>query len=139
MKSGWSCTAQVKVADAELLTNWQRKNKEYKQRHQLNAHRESDTLARLTKFRQNLHAPAAEDGRAGGSAAAAAAVVRADAEDAAEPKKVEEEEEVTQLSCFLKVGTEKALFVKSPRVHSQLNVFFLSFLWTTCWKLYQMS
>ena len=49
-------SAQVKVVDAELLTNWQRKNKEYKQRHQLNAHRESDTMARLTKFRETLRA-----------------------------------------------------------------------------------
>lgn len=54
---GW---IQVKVADADLLTDWQRKNKEYKQRHQLNAHRESDTMARLMKFRQNLQAPRPE-------------------------------------------------------------------------------
>ena len=46
----------MKVADADLLTTWQRKNKEYKQRHQLNAHRESDTMARLTKFRETLRA-----------------------------------------------------------------------------------
>ena len=44
----------MKVADAELLTDWQRKNKEYKQRHQLTAHRESDTMARLMKFRESL-------------------------------------------------------------------------------------
>lgn len=50
-------TLQVKVADAELLTSWQRKSKEYKQRHQLTAHRESDTMARLMKFRNNLQAP----------------------------------------------------------------------------------
>ena len=54
---GWT---QVKVADADLLTDWQRKNKEYKQRHQLNAHRESDTMARLMKFRQHLQAPKPE-------------------------------------------------------------------------------
>ena len=54
---GACCAPQVKVADAELLTKWQRKNKEYKQRHQLNAHRESDTMARLMKFRQVLKAP----------------------------------------------------------------------------------
>lgn len=50
----------MKVADADLLTDWQRKNKEYKQRHQLNAHRESDTMARLMKFRQHLQAPKPE-------------------------------------------------------------------------------
>lgn len=49
-------SAQVKVADADLLTSWQRKNKEYKQRHQLTAHREADTMARLVKFRQSLRA-----------------------------------------------------------------------------------
>lgn len=42
------------MADAELLTDWQRKNKEYKQRHALTAHRETDTMARLHKFTQNL-------------------------------------------------------------------------------------
>lgn len=43
------------MEDAELLTKWQRKNKEYKQRHELTAHRESDTLARLKKFQAILH------------------------------------------------------------------------------------
>ena len=54
----------MKVADAELLTNWQRKNKEYKQRHQLNAHRESDTMARLMKFRESLRAAAKPETKA---------------------------------------------------------------------------
>ncbi len=75
---------QVKVADSELLTNWQRKNKEYKQRHQLNAHRESDTMARLTKFRNILQKPAEAK-----QPTAAASTVRSDAEGAAEPNAVQ--------------------------------------------------
>ena len=61
---------QVKVADAELLTDWQRKNKEYKQRHALTAHRETDTLARLQKFKKAL-----EQKQAATVAAAAAPLV----------------------------------------------------------------
>ncbi len=80
---------QVKVADAELLTKWQLKNKEYKQRHQLNAHRETDTMARLMKFRQNLQKPAKEKQAATASGGAIVtpdvAAVRPDAEGAAEP------------------------------------------------------
>lgn len=74
---------QVKVADAELLTDWQRKNKEYKQRHQMNAHRESDTMARLMKFRQHLQKPAEQKQPV---AAPTEAAVRPDA-DAAEPNR----------------------------------------------------
>ncbi|DBB06189.1 TPA: hypothetical protein ACH3X3_009738 [Trebouxia sp. C0006] len=80
---------RVKVADAELLTKWQLKNKEYKQRHQLNAHRETDTMARLMKFRQNLQKPAKEKQPATASGGATATshvtAVRPDAQGAAEP------------------------------------------------------
>ncbi len=79
----------MKVADAELLTKWQLKNKEYKQRHQLNAHRETDTMARLMKFRQNLQKPAKEKQPATASGGATATshvtAVRPDAQGAAEP------------------------------------------------------
>lgn len=71
------------MADAELLTDWQRKNKEYKQRHQMNAHRESDTMARLMKFRQHLQKPAEQKQPV---AAPTEAAVRPDA-DAAEPNR----------------------------------------------------
>ena len=66
---------QVKVADAELLTDWQRKNKEYKQRHALTAHRETDTLARLQKFKKALEQ----------KQAAPVVAVRADAPEVAQP------------------------------------------------------
>ena len=84
---------QVKVADAELLTDWQRKNKEYKQRHALTAHRETDTLARLQKFKKAL-----EQKQAATVAAAAAphAVVRAEAQTLAQPSG---EDEVHCGSC----------------------------------------
>ncbi len=85
-----SCSCQqVKVADAELLTKWQLKNKEYKQRHQMNAHRETDTMARLMKFRQNLQKPATEKQPATSSGSATVtsdlAAVRPDVGGAAEP------------------------------------------------------
>ena len=83
---------QVKVADADLLTDWQRKNKEYKQRHQLNAHRETDTMARLMKFRQHLHKPAGQ--------ATAEAAARPDAEGAAEPNGAESREAVHEEEVF---------------------------------------
>ena len=77
------------MADAELLTKWQLKNKEYKQRHQLNAHRETDTMARLMKFRQNLQKPAKEKQAATASGGATATsdvtAVRPDAQGAPEP------------------------------------------------------
>lgn len=80
---------QVKVADAELLTKWQLKNKEYKQRHQMNAHRETDTMARLMKFRQNLQKPAKEKqpttASGGATVGSDVAAVRPDAEGSAEP------------------------------------------------------
>ena len=72
---------QVKVADAELLTDWQRKNKEYKQRHALTAHRETDTLARLQKFKKALEQKQA----ASTTAAAPVVAVRADAPEVAQP------------------------------------------------------
>lgn len=77
------------MADAELLTRWQLKNKEYKQRHQMNAHRETDTMARLMKFRQNLQRPAKEKqpvtSSDGAPVRSDVAAVRSDAEGAAEP------------------------------------------------------
>ncbi len=80
---------QVKVADAELLTKWQLKNKEYKQRHQMNAHREADTMARLMQFRQNLQKPAKErqpaTSSAGANVTSDVTAVRPDADGAAEP------------------------------------------------------
>lgn len=80
---------RVKVADAELLTKWQLKNKEYKQRHQMNAHREADTMARLMQFRQNLQKPAKEKQPAtasgGGTVTSHVTAVRPDAEGAAQP------------------------------------------------------
>ncbi|PRW58227.1 peptidyl-prolyl cis-trans isomerase CYP57 [Chlorella sorokiniana] len=45
---------QIKVADSELLTDWERKRQEYKQRKRLGGSREKETLARLAKFRQGL-------------------------------------------------------------------------------------
>ncbi|KAL3146243.1 hypothetical protein ABBQ32_002946 [Trebouxia sp. C0010 RCD-2024] len=95
---------RVKVADADLLTDWQRKNKEYKQRHQLNAHRESDTMARLMKFRQHLQAPkpevkakpetspSTEDGDNGGGKEEAGTSATADTTGAADTKKTQEDE-----------------------------------------------
>ncbi|DBA82190.1 hypothetical protein WJX77_010418 [Trebouxia sp. C0004] len=80
---------RVKVADAELLTKWQLRNKEYKQRHQMNAHREADTMARLLQFRQNLQRPAKEKQPATSSGGATVtsdvAAVRPDTAGAAEP------------------------------------------------------
>ena len=106
------CT-QVKVADADLLTKWQRKNQEYKQRHQMSAHRESDTMARLLKFRQVLQKQTAaaerpfekpaEDGEAGGSgraaAGGAAAPARAEADAAQSDAKAAEDVEEEVSAC----------------------------------------
>ncbi|KAK9819770.1 hypothetical protein WJX72_002180 [[Myrmecia] bisecta] len=47
---------QVNVEDAELLSAYQRKQQEYKQRKKLTQHREKDTLARLAKFSAALKA-----------------------------------------------------------------------------------
>ena len=64
------------MEDAELLTKWQRKNKEYKQRHQLTAHRENDTMARLKKFQNILQQK---------QTAAAEATAKAASQGTAEP------------------------------------------------------
>ncbi|KAK2079026.1 hypothetical protein QBZ16_002716 [Prototheca wickerhamii] len=47
------------VADAELLTDWQRRRKEYQERKRLGGHRQRDTLSKLQKFTQSLHSASA--------------------------------------------------------------------------------
>ncbi|KAL4859368.1 Peptidyl-prolyl cis-trans isomerase CYP57 [Chlorella vulgaris] len=47
---------QIKVADSELLTDWERKRQEYKQRKRLGGGREKETLQRLAQFGQELKA-----------------------------------------------------------------------------------
>ena len=47
------------VADAELLTDWQRRRKEYQERKRLGSHRQRDTLSKLQKFTQSLHSASA--------------------------------------------------------------------------------
>lgn len=62
---------QIKVADSELLTDWERKRQEYKQRKRLGGSREKETLQRLARFQEQLK-----------SKAKAAAAAEADAERA---------------------------------------------------------
>ncbi|PSC77004.1 peptidyl-prolyl cis-trans isomerase CYP57-like [Micractinium conductrix] len=66
---------QIKVADSELLTDWERKRQEYKQRKRLGGSREKQTLARLAAFQQELKVSAQPGGAdaAGKEPAAAAA------------------------------------------------------------------
>ncbi|KAI3433422.1 hypothetical protein D9Q98_003237 [Chlorella vulgaris] len=47
---------QIKVADSELLTDWERKRQEYKQRKRLGGGREKETLQRLAQFGKELKA-----------------------------------------------------------------------------------
>ncbi|KAL4419176.1 hypothetical protein ABPG77_004899 [Micractinium sp. CCAP 211/92] len=61
---------QIKVADSELLTEWERKRQEYKQRKRLGGSREKETLQRLARFQDQLKSKAK-------AAAAEAAVERA--------------------------------------------------------------
>lgn len=58
------------VADSELLTEWERKRQEYKQRKRLGGSREKETLQRLARFQDQLKSKAK-------AAAAEAAVERA--------------------------------------------------------------
>jgi hypothetical protein len=46
--------SQVNVEDAELLTAWQRKREEYKQRKKVAGSRERDTLAKLKAYQESL-------------------------------------------------------------------------------------
>lgn len=59
------------MADSELLTDWERKRQEYKQRKRLGGSREKETLQRLARFQEQLK-----------SKAKAAAAAEADAERA---------------------------------------------------------
>ena len=65
----------MQVADSELLTDWERKRQEYKQRKRLGGSREKQTLARLAAFQQELKVSAQPGGAdaAGKEPAAAAA------------------------------------------------------------------
>lgn len=51
---------QIKIADAELLTEWERRRQEYKQRKRLGGAREKDTAAKLAEFTQRLKAAGAK-------------------------------------------------------------------------------
>ena len=107
---------QVKVADAELLTKWQRKNKEYKQRHQLTAHRESDTMARIRKFQEKLAGPSAAE-QPVKAAAVAEAVMRPDAEDAAEPAKAQEEVCSKSRCCRMHLqASAQSMYIRKSRM-----------------------
>ncbi|GAB4822798.1 hypothetical protein N2152v2_009844 [Parachlorella kessleri] len=64
---------QIRIEDAELLTGWERKRQEYKQRKRLGGDRQKATLARLAKFAASLQAKPAP------TAAATAAVAVASA------------------------------------------------------------
>lgn len=66
----------LQVADSELLTEWERKRQEYKQRKRLGGSREKETLQRLARFQEQLKSKA----RAGAAAEAAAAEAEADTE-----------------------------------------------------------
>ncbi|KAL4431122.1 hypothetical protein ABPG75_006378 [Micractinium tetrahymenae] len=71
---------QIKVADSELLTEWERKRQEYKQRKRLGGSREKETLQRLARFQEQLKAKAKADAAAAAEAAAGEAAGEAEAE-----------------------------------------------------------
>lgn len=86
---------QIKVADSELLTDWERKRQEYKQRKRLGGSREKETLQRLARFKQELKAkapePAAEAAPAQQQQAQPAAPAAAQQGDAGYSGKVRED------------------------------------------------
>lgn len=49
---------QIAVANSDLLTAWERRRQEYKERKRIGGHRQRDTLAKLQKFTQGLNGTA---------------------------------------------------------------------------------
>ncbi len=52
---------QIRVEDAELLTDYQRKRKEYRERNRLTGSREAGTMERMKAFRSIISSAAPRD------------------------------------------------------------------------------
>lgn len=84
---------QLQLHDGELLTAWERKRQEYKERKRLGGHREQDTMSRLASFVGKLKAGTGLAGDAPASKAAAPVAAPPPAvADAAAPAAGEEAE-----------------------------------------------